>query len=130
MAKYFYPAKFQEEEDGFAVSFPDLPGCFTEGDSLEDAYKMAVDAIGLYLVDTKKGASFPMGSSPKEIVLADNEFVALIEFDELIYRKKHESRAVKKTLTLPSWLNQMAEEENINFSAVLQNALKDKLNII
>ena len=129
MSKHFYPAVFFQEDTGYSVHFPDLEGCFTEGDSLEEAYAMAIDAIGLYAQDEKNNFSFPAASNPKDITVGQNEFVVLIEFDELEYLKRHATKSVKKTLTIPSWLNSLAEEKNINFSNTLQNALMEQLNI-
>ena len=129
MSKHFYPAVFTKERDGYSVYFPDLEGCFTEGDTLEEAYRMSRDAIGLFLLRENGRFEFPDASSPKDIKLGENEFVAIIEFDELEYLKRHENKSVKKTLTIPSWLNALAEEKNINFSKTLQNALKQELHI-
>ena len=129
MSKYFYPAVFSQEDIGYSVYFPDLEGCFTEGDTLEEAYAMAIDAIGLYVQDEKNNFSFPASSNPKDITVGQNEFIVLIEFDELEYLKRHATKSVKKTLTIPSWLNTLAEEKNINFSNTLQNALMEQLNI-
>jgi len=128
MSKHFYPAVFHEEEVGYSVFFPDLQGCNTEGNTLEEAYEMAFDALGLYLEDTLE-SEYPAKTNPKEIALEEIEFVAIIEFDMLSYKKKHDKRAVKKTLTIPSWLNDLAEENHINFSGLLQTALKDHLGV-
>lgn len=128
MSKHFYPAVFRQEDDGYSITFPDLEGCITEGDTIEEAYEMAVDAIGLYLQPKEGVFVFPGASNPKNITLSNDEFVVLIEFDELEYLKKHDAKAVKKTLTLPSWLNTKAEEAGINFSQTLQEALKDRLD--
>lgn len=126
---YYYPAVFTKEEVGFSVSFPDLPGCFTEGDTIEEAYKMSVSAIGLYAQNEDGDFDFPKASAPDEITLDNNEFLVLIEFDLVEYLKNTSDRAVKKTLTIPSWLNELAEQNNVNFSNVLQNALKEYLNV-
>ena len=128
MSKRFYPAVFRQENDGYSVSFPDLNGCFTEGDTLDEAYAMAIDAIGLYLQMTDGSFRFPVASNPRDLSLANDEFVVLIEFDELDYLRKHDTKAVKKTLTIPSWLNAKAEEAGINFSQTLQEALKNQRN--
>ena len=131
MSKKFYPAVFRKENVGYSVYFPDLDGCFTEGDTIEEAYSMAVEAVGLYLEDSTTGAfHFPETSDITSIKTADNETAVLIEFDELEYRKRHNNKAVKKTLSIPQWLNIMAEEHNINFSQVLQQALKEQLNLV
>jgi len=126
---YYYPAIFTAEDIGFSVSFPDLPGCFTEGDTLEEAYKMAASAIGLYTQTENGNFEFPTASSPKDIELDKNEFLVLIKFDLVEYLKNNSEKSVKKTLTIPSWLNNLAEQNNVNFSNVLQNALKEYLNV-
>ena len=117
--------------DGYSVRFPDSEGCFTEGDTLEEAYNMAVEAVGLYLESDKAGVfNFPQTQDLSNIKAAENETVVLIEFDELEYTKKHSNKAVKKTLSIPQWLNTLAEQNDINFSQVLQVALKERLNIV
>lgn len=130
MSKLFYPAVFHRaEEGGFWVSFPDFPECFTEGDDMTRAYEMAVEAMGLALVSRKEeGEEIP---SPTEIDKVDVEegTLAIIEFDMLEYQKKHNSRAVKKTLSIPEWLNEEATAMGVNFSQVLQEALLSKLGI-
>lgn len=131
MSKLFFPAVFHPEEvGGYSVAVPDFDGCFTQGDTLEEAYEMAFDAIGLFiedLLDNKQ--NLPQPSSPKDLKHEPDDFVVLIEFDLDAYRRKHNSKAVKKTLTIPAWLNEAAEEKHINFSGVLQEALKQQLNI-
>ena len=130
MNKLFYPALFHRaEEGGFWVSFPDFPECFTEGEDMTQAYEMAVEAMGLALVSRKEeGEEIP---SPTEIDKVDVEegTLAIIEFDMLEYQKKHNSRAVKKTLSIPEWLNEEATAMGVNFSQVLQEALLSKLGI-
>lgn len=130
MAKHFYPAIFTEEKEGYSVSFPDLEGCFSEGNTLDEACEMAKDAIGLFLEDQEsKLFECPAPSNLKSIKCEENEHVVLIEFDEIKYKNKHSSKAVKKTLTIPQWLNDMAIKDGINFSGVLQNALMEQLHI-
>lgn len=133
--KLVYPACFYPcEEGGFTVDFPDLLGCVTEGDSLVEAIDMAVEAASgwlLYLVEDEK--QIPPKPSAIGDVKADeyeNGFVTLISIDLDEYNKKHGNRAVKKTLTIPAWLNSIAENNNVNFSQLLQNALLEHLDII
>ena len=129
--KFFYPALFHKEDDGgFWVSFPDIPECLTQGTDMSQAYEMAVDALGLALADRIKENNVPVPTSIDFLVIAENSYPVIIEFDLLEYKKKHRSRAVKKTLTIPEWLNDEAIKKNINFSAVLQEALKAQLGII
>ena len=129
--KFFYPALFHKEDGGgFWVSFPDIPECLTQGTDMSQAYEMAVDALGLALADRIKENNVPVPTSIDFLVIAENSYPVIIAFDLLEYKKKHSSRAVKKTLTIPEWLNDEAIKKNINFSAVLQEALKAQLGII
>lgn len=130
MEKLFYPAIFHKaEEGGFWISFPDLPECFTEGDDMKQAYEMAVEALGLALVNRKEEKEeIPMPSEIDKIQNEEGIFV-VIEFDMQEYLRKHTAKAVKKTLSIPQWLNEEATAMGINFSQVLQEALMNKLNI-
>lgn len=130
MEKLFYPAIFHKaEEGGFWISFPDLPECFTEGDDMKQAYEMAVEALGLALVNRKEEKEeIPMPSEIDKIQNEEGIFV-VIEFDMQEYLRKHNAKAVKKTLSIPQWLNEEATTMGINFSQVLQEALMNKLNI-
>ncbi|MBK5244461.1 MAG: type II toxin-antitoxin system HicB family antitoxin [Eubacteriaceae bacterium] len=130
MKKLFYPAVFVPEDNGaFTVTFPDIPSCITCGDSMEQSYEMAFEALGLVLsyMEDKKDP-IPSASKPQDIKLEDEQFLVVIEFDMIAYKRRTESRAVKKTLTIPSWLNDAALEKNVNFSQVLQDALMTKLH--
>lgn len=127
MNKLFYPAVFHEaEEGGFWVTFPDLPECFTEGDDMTQAYEMAFDALGLCLSsrETEK-EPIPIPSNPKNITLSNCEFLVVIEFDMLSYRKRNSTAYVRKNVTIPEWLNEAALSMNVNFSQVLQEALTE-----
>lgn len=128
--KLFYPALFHKaEEGGFWVSFPDIPECLTEGDDMELAYEMAFDALGLAISDKlQNNEPLPVPSSFEDIKVDTDSFLAVIEFDKLSYNKKHNSRAVKKTLSIPEWLNEEAMALGVNFSQVLQEALMQKIS--
>ena len=129
MNRLFYPALFHKaEEGGFWISFPDIPECLTEGDNMEEAYNMAIDALGLCLSDMEKNnIPFPAPSPVDKITVDEDAVLVVIEFDMLAYKKRTSSRAVKKTLTIPEWLNEAAIQLNINFSQVLQDALMEKV---
>lgn len=92
MKKIIYPAIFKKEEVGYSVRFPDLSGCNTEGDNLEEAYEMAFDALGLYL-ETLGECPLPTCNISS---LEKDEMLALIEFDIMKYRAKHSTKSVKK----------------------------------
>lgn len=129
MAKYAYPAVFTPEEDGsFSITFPDLEGCYTCGDSLEDGIEMAEDVLALVLYGYEKdGRPIPTPSAPAALPLSGNEFVNYIACDTMEYRKMYNNKAVKKTLTIPEWLNEAASAMGLNFSQVLQEALLQKV---
>lgn len=128
MAKYVYPAVFTPEGKGYLINFPDLQGCFTCGDSLQDGLEMARDALALVLYGYEKGIRrIPRPSGRNGIEVKNDEFVNYVMCDTMEYRKRFNNKAVKKTLTLPEWLNEEAMASGINFSQVLQEALMIKL---
>ena len=131
MAKYVYPAIFtQEEEGGFSIRFPDIPGCYTSAETIDEGISMANDALCLMLYDMEEnGETPPVPSKITSVAVGSGEFATLIACDTIEYRKFYDNRAVKKTLSIPSWLNTMAARENINFSAVLPQALKAELKL-
>lgn len=126
MKKYF-PVIFTKEDVGFSTSAIDLEGCFSQGDTFEEAYQYTKDAIGLFLEDCENFKTTDI----QEIIptLEKGQFVCVVEFDETEYLKKNHSKSVKKTLTIPEWLNEEAEKQHVNFSGVLQEALIAKLSI-
>ena len=128
--KYAYPAIFVEEDGVYSVEFPDIEGCVTCGDTLPDAMEMARDALCLMLYDMEEnGTVIPDPSDIRTLQASDDAIVSMIFCDTLEYRKLYNNKAVKKTLTIPTWLNTLAEKQGVNFSTVLQNALKRELNI-
>lgn len=131
MAKYLYPAFFKLEENGmYTVKFLDLPHCYTQGDNLTDAHEMATDVLNLTLYGMEEEQKpIPPATSPNNMNVPDGCFVTLIAADTLEYRKFYDNKAVKKTLSIPQWLNTLAEREDINFSQVLQEALKERLHV-
>ena len=132
MSKISYPAIFYEEDNSYWVEFPDLEGCFSSGETIEEAFENAKEAIGLYLdrdVDMYNRI-INKPSSVKDVCLRNpSSIVMLVEYDSLEYAKKYKTKAVKKTLSIPEWLNDLAIKENVNFSSVLQEALVKKLHI-
>ena len=137
---YVYPAVFYEEEGKISVIFPDLGNLATFGDNVADAMRMAQDACGLYLFTAlRDGETLPVPSSLKDIhpaaILKDieiesavnNAFVNMVLVDMTEYARQHSDKAVKKTLSIPMWLNTLCEEKSINFSKVLQDALLTKV---
>jgi predicted RNase H-like HicB family nuclease len=124
--RVFYPVIFRPEPlaGGYSVSAPDLDGCFSQGDTLEEACVYIKEAIGLWL----EGEEYPIPSDPRDIRCEADDFVVMVEFDMSEY-KKRAAKTIKKTLSLPVWLNDEAERRHVNFSGVLQEALKQRLGI-
>jgi len=119
--KTAYPAIVHEEDGSFWVEFPDLEGCFSEGEAMADAISNASDALGGYLCSLMdRGINAPSASDVKEID-PEGGIVTIIVTDPLSYKRS--TKSVKKTLTIPEWLNEEAEKRHINFSSVLQKAL-------
>ncbi|MCI6738626.1 MAG: type II toxin-antitoxin system HicB family antitoxin [Intestinibacter sp.] len=125
----FYGYFTKHSDDDFEVSFYDFDNIITCGETLEEAFNMAEDALKLELFDLySDNKEIPKATFPDIPPKASQiPFVVKINLRETI--KQYDNKAVKKTLTIPSWLNTEAERNNINFSQVLQEALKQKLNI-
>lgn len=126
--KYVYPAVLVPDGDGYYVYFPDLENCFTQGDDLCDAVEMAQDVLNLMLM-TMEDDKLPIqaASAVADVQCEEGAIVTLVSADTTEYRKKYGNYAVKKTLSIPAWLNTLAEEKGVNFSATLQEALRAKL---
>ena len=119
MKKLLYPACFYPCEDkpgAYTVVVPDLPGCISEGDSLEDAIAMASDAAS--------GCAVPAASDRRTIHPDSLDgFVNILVLDMNAYAERYGNKAVRKKLTISAWLNTFAETNHVNFSQVLQDAL-------
>ena len=122
-----YPAIFTLEGNQYWVEFIDLKGCFSCGSTLPEAIEKSKEAMGLFLEDLE---SFPdCTTNIKKIKLEDNQLISFVSIDLEEHKRKYTNKSVKKTLSIPSWLNTIAERENVNFSQILQSALKDYLKI-
>ncbi len=122
-----YPVILSKEANGYFVTIPDFDAN-TEGETLEDAIFMARDAIGILGIEMEdEGEQLPEPfSRTYEKELGDQEALIDIDFEE--YRKKHDNRTVKKNCTIPYYLNAQAEKAGINFSRLLQDAIKRELS--
>lgn len=122
-----YPATFEKDGEYFFVQFPDIPEALTQGDTLEQAYEMASEVLGLALEDKTE---FPKPSLVEEIKdRFPDKTIALIGIDLAAYRRKYHSKTIRKNVTVPEWLVDLADSENINFSQTLTEALKQKLGV-
>lgn len=121
---FVYPAVFHQEEDSYWVEFPDLEGCHTFGSTVNETVEAAQEALSGYLLTLlEQGQNIAVPSKMSDIH-SDDGFCTLISCDINQYK---DTRAVKKTLSIPSWLNDRAMAMGINFSQVLQEALLVKI---
>jgi predicted RNase H-like HicB family nuclease len=131
--KYVYPVIFTPEEENILVSVPDLPGLNTFGGNLAEALYMAQDAITMWLWDAEnKSEAIPPASTQAEIAklcTAPEQSVSMVAADTDEYRRQNDTRSVRKTLSIPAWLNSQAEKANAPFSQILQQGLKEYLHI-
>ena len=126
MAEYVFPAVFHPNPDGtFTITFPDLPGCISEGKSLGNAMAMAQDALTQwveYLQSEKQAV--PAASALQSVAVEGTEFVTLIRADV------RSNRAVRRTVSIPQWMDEQVSAAGLSLSRVLQDALKDRLNAV
>ncbi|MBQ6672693.1 MAG: type II toxin-antitoxin system HicB family antitoxin [Spirochaetales bacterium] len=127
--RYVFPAVFEQaEEGGFNVRIPDVPGCFTQGDTLAEAIYMAQDALAMMIVYYEDHGKEIPASSSLEDIKSGKVIASYVLADTDQWRRNNDNRAVKKTLSIPSWLNAKASRAGVNFSQVLQEALVSKLS--
>ena len=124
MAEYVYPAIFHPNDDGsYTITYPDLPGCISEGKSLGNAMYMAQAALTQWMEYlTDKQQAIPVASNLKGIETTPEEFTSLIRAEI------KDGRAVKRTVSIPKWMDDQVTEAGLSLSRVLQDALKDRLN--
>lgn len=128
---YIYPAIFTYADDGISIDFPDLAGCISCGSDDYDAVKNAKEALALYMTDLENEKKrIPKPTPVSKIKLENNQHVFPIEVWMPYHRALVETTMVKKTLTIPSWLNVMGEHHKINFSQLLTKALREELSLI
>ena len=128
--KLAYPAiiTYCEEDNSYNVEFPDLKGCVSGGFSLIEAIEMGIDAAsGWILTEIEEGNTVPKASEPRKIKLPDDKsFINMLILDMDSYSEKYSSKYVRKNITLPKWVNTLAEKNNVNFSQLLQNTIVEK----
>lgn len=126
--KYIYPAIFDFDEDGITVTFPDLPGCITCGDNQEEALKNAKEVLELYMYSLEEdNDTIPQPSNILDLEVENTQVIVLVDIWMVPVRDEMKNKCIKKTLTIPKWLNDLAIDNNVNFSAILQSALKEYL---
>jgi len=128
--KYIYTAIFTPNEDRskFYAHVPDLPGCITTGRSLQDAITQISDAAAGWLVVAEdEGLEISVPSAQQDLSHEDGDIFSLISIDTLAYRAQTDNRAVRKNVSLPAWMAELADKKNINCSQVLQEGLRARL---
>ena len=118
----------ENQPHDYTVFIPDF-GTYTEGDSIADALYMARDAIGLMGITMQDDGEAIPEPGTAEYALEPGQTETYVDVDFKEYRKRHDNKKVKKTLSIPSWLNEAAESDGINFSRVLEEALRERLQM-
>jgi len=121
--KYVYPAIFElADEGGYAVSFPDLPGCYSQGNSLYEAFAMAQSALTQWIEYLRsKQQPVPNPSNINDVLSENAEFV------NLVCAEPKDGRAIKRTVSIPRWMDEKVSETGLSLSRVLQDALTQRL---
>ena len=128
--KYIYPAILTYTDKGISIEFPDLPGCLPCADTSEEAVKNAKEALGLHLWGMEKDNDpLPEPTDILKINHSNDEALLLVEVFMPPIRDRLNNKYVKKTLSIPQWLNAEAEHAGVNFSLILQNGLKEYLQL-
>jgi predicted RNase H-like HicB family nuclease len=127
---YTYPCIFSYDEDGITVEFPDLPGCITSGQNEEEAFSNAKEVLEgfIYYMELDED-EFPEPTSIHDLKISHNQVSTLINVWMVPVRDEMNNKVIKKTLTIPKWINDVGVKNNINFSQLLQVAVKQYLDI-
>ena len=128
--KYVFPAIITQEDGAYSVTFPDIKNCFTDGADLCEAVENAKDVLDLMLMTMEDAKEkIPQPSNAADLERGADAIVTLVGADTTEYRKQYGNYAVKKTLSIPAWMNTLAEQKGVNFSSLLQKALRAELEI-
>lgn len=127
---YRYIAVFAYYDEGISITFPDLSGCVSFGKDEDEAIKCAKEVLMLHMWGMEQdGDIIPNPSSLRDLTLASGELPVMIDVFMPPFREKQNNRFIKKTLSIPYWLNAEAENKGVNFSKVLQRALMEQLGV-
>ncbi len=127
---YIYPAIIEQTEDSYCLYFPDLPGCVASGDTVERVVELAQEAAQDYLWELEHdGDDVPAATPTASLSLNEGDALCIVDVNMFPIRAKMDNRTVKKTLTIPWHLNELAEAKRLNFSHVLREALQAKLSV-
>lgn len=127
---YSFPAIFDIAKDGISIYFPDLPGCLPCADNMDEAFHNAREALQLHLFGMEEdGEVIPEPTPAEKVKLSGNQVLTMIDAWMPPFREKMLNKSLNKTVTIPRWLNTLAEKEKVNYSHLLQNALKNYLGV-
>lgn len=127
---YEFTAIFEYEKDGINIRFPDIDEAISCASTTKEALKNAKEVLELTLYNREEeGIEIPEATPLENIKCNENEKTVTVSVWMPLVRSEMEEQSVKKTLTIPGWLNKLAEEQNVNFSKVLQAALKEYLKV-
>ena len=127
---YTYPAILQKIGDHYGVYFPDLPGCIATGAAADEAFAAAKEGLALHLWGMEQdGDTIPKPSAVDTLQMKQGDVLCLLDANMFSMRAEMNHRPVKKTLTIPWYLNELAEKHRLNFSLILQSALRDRLSV-
>lgn len=124
--EYIFSAIFHEAEDGISISFPDLPGCLPCASDMEEAFRNAKEALQLHIFGMEEdGEPIPSPSSVSSLTCHKGDSIAMIRAWMPPFREKMLNKSTNKTVTIPRWLDILAKKEKVNYSHLLQEALKN-----
>ena len=127
---YIFPVLFEQDDTGISIVFPDLPGCLPCADTLEEAFQNAKEALQLHLYGMEEdGEEIPEPSNLTDLHPEPNQVVAVIEAWMPPFREKMLNKSTNKTVTIPRWLDILAKKNNVNYSHLLQDSLKQYLGV-
>ena len=131
MAKYTYPAVFEnEQEGGYSIYFPDIEGCYTQSEDITEGIENACDALCLMLFELERqGKTIPAASNIKSLKTNEDDIVTLITCDTRFYMNYFMGKSVKINATIPLWLKEEGEKRNVNFSYILRKGVEEYLQI-
>ena len=127
---YVYPAIIEHVDKNYCLYYPDLPGCVASGNTVEKTVTLAKEAAREYLWELENsGDDVPVATPTDKLTLEQGDALCIVDINMFSIRAKKDNRTVKKTLTIPWHLNELAEAQHINFSHTLRQALQAKLGI-
>lgn len=127
---YVYPMIIERTDKNYGGYFPDLPGCVALGKDFPELLKQAKEGLALHLWGLEQDElEAPAASFPEDIKLKEGESLCYLDVNMLSVRIQMDNRSIKKTLTIPWYLNELGEQRHVNFSRLLQKALKEEFGI-